>query len=161
MGAELRQLAGKLGLAEQVIFAGPRKSDELALWYSAADVFVLATAHEGCPNVVVEALACGTPVVATPVGSIPELLAGSEAGLLVERQVPAIAEGLDAALSRAWDRDRVRARIASRTWSAVGKEVAQEIRAALGLPVQEEESAVMEVPVYASRRSHVEDPLPP
>jgi teichuronic acid biosynthesis glycosyltransferase TuaC len=155
MSAELRQLAEKLGLGEQVIFAGPRKSRELALWYSAADVFVLATAHEGCPNVVVEALACGTPVVATPVGSIPELLADPGAGLLVEREVTAIAEGLDTALSRAWDRDRVRSGIASRTWKAVGREVAQEIRAALGLPMPVKEGegggAVPEVPVYAAQ----------
>jgi teichuronic acid biosynthesis glycosyltransferase TuaC len=154
MGTELRQLAEKLGLGDRVIFAGPRKRHELALWYSAADAFVLATAHEGCPNVVLEALACGTPVVATPVGSIPEILADREAGLLVEREVPALVAGLDAALSRDWDRDRLQARIASRTWKAVGREVAQEIRAALGLPPQsvaDVNGAVAEVPVYASQ----------
>ncbi|HEX6863453.1 MAG TPA: glycosyltransferase, partial [Thermoanaerobaculia bacterium] len=143
MSGELSQLAVKLGLQDQVIFAGPRKSHELALWYSAADLFVLATAHEGCPNVVLEALACGTPVVATPVGSIPEILADRDAGLLVEREVPALVAGLDAALSRAWDRDRTQARIASRTWQAVGREVAQEIREALGPET--------EIPVYASQ----------
>jgi teichuronic acid biosynthesis glycosyltransferase TuaC len=130
-GAELRQLAERLGIAEQVIFAGPRGRDELALWYSAADVFVLASAHEGCPNVVLEALACGTPVVATPVGNIPELVDGPDAGFVVERKVPALEKAIAAALDRAWDRDRIRARIASRTWAAVGREAAEEIQAAL------------------------------
>jgi teichuronic acid biosynthesis glycosyltransferase TuaC len=132
MGAELRQLAAKLKIETQVIFPGPRRREELAVWYSAADLFVLATAHEGCPNVVLEALACGTPVVATPVGNIPELLDSPETGLVVERSVEAIAAGLDRALERAWDRDQVRVRIADRTWRVVGREQAEELRAAIG-----------------------------
>ncbi|HEY3570320.1 MAG TPA: glycosyltransferase [Thermoanaerobaculia bacterium] len=132
MGAELRQLARTLKIETQVIFPGPRQREELAVWYSAADLFVLATAHEGCPNVVLEALACGTPVLATPVGNIPELLDSSEVGLVVERTVEALAAGLDKALERSWDRDRVRARVADRTWQAVGREVAEELEAAAG-----------------------------
>jgi glycosyltransferase involved in cell wall biosynthesis len=135
MLAELRQLAERLKIADRVVFAGPRKSEELARWYAAADLFVLATAHEGCPNVVLEALACGTPVVATPVGNIPELLDGTgglETGVLVERNVESIAAGIDQALSRGWDPDAVRARVESRTWRAVGAEVAEELRAAVG-----------------------------
>jgi teichuronic acid biosynthesis glycosyltransferase TuaC len=130
MGAELRQLAQKLGIEDRVVFAGTRKRGELASWYAAADLFVLATAHEGCPNVVLEALACGTPVVGTPVGSIPELLT-PEVGLIVERNVESIAAGIDKALKRGWDRDAVRAGICSRTWRAVGAEVAEELWAAL------------------------------
>jgi teichuronic acid biosynthesis glycosyltransferase TuaC len=139
MLAELRQLAERLKIADRVIFAGPRKSEELARWYAAADLFVLATAHEGCPNVVLEALACGTPVVATPVGNIPELLDGTrrpEAGVLVERNVESIAAGIDKALGRGWDPDAVRARVESRTWRAVGAEVAEELRAAVGCAVR-------------------------
>jgi teichuronic acid biosynthesis glycosyltransferase TuaC len=131
MESELRSLAERLGIADRVIFAGPRGRSELAAWYSAADVFVLASAHEGCPNVVLEALACGTPVVATPVGNVPELV--GQAGIVVERQVPALAWAIDEALSREWDRDAIRARIGSRTWAAVGREVAEEVRAAMGM----------------------------
>jgi teichuronic acid biosynthesis glycosyltransferase TuaC len=126
-GAELKALAKRLGIEDRVIFAGPRKSSELGAWYSAADLFVLATAHEGCPNVVLEALACGTPVVATPVGNIPELLAGPDSGIVVERTVEAIAAGLDQALKRSWDPDKVRARVAGRTWAVVGREHAEEL----------------------------------
>jgi teichuronic acid biosynthesis glycosyltransferase TuaC len=131
MESELRSLAERLGIADRVIFAGPRVRSELAAWYGAADLFVLASSHEGCPNVVLEALACGTPVVATPVGNVPELV--GQAGIVVERQVPALAWAIDEALSREWDRDAVRARIGSRTWAAVGREVAEEVRAAMGM----------------------------
>jgi len=131
MESELRELASRLGLRDRVIFAGPRGRNELAAWYSAADLFVLASGHEGCPNVVLEALACGTPVVATPVGNIPEILDRPEAGIVVERQVPALTSAISEALSRDWDRSAIRARIESRTWAAVGREVMEEVEAAL------------------------------
>jgi glycosyltransferase involved in cell wall biosynthesis len=131
MEEELRRLSERLGVAGRVIFAGPQKRADLAAWYSAADLSVLASAHEGCPNVVLEALACGTPVVATPVGSIPEILSHPDAGLLAERTVPALTAGIAAALSRSWDREKVRARVADRTWQAVGLEVMEEIRSAV------------------------------
>jgi glycosyltransferase involved in cell wall biosynthesis len=132
MEVGLRQLAARLKIADRVVFAGPRKREELPLWYGAADLFVLATAHEGCPNVVLEALACGTPVVGTPVGNIPELLDSPEVGAVVERTVEALAAGIGAALEHGWDRDRVRARVAGRTWRVVGEEQAEELRAAVG-----------------------------
>jgi teichuronic acid biosynthesis glycosyltransferase TuaC len=129
--AELRRLAQDLGVADRVIFAGPQKREKLADWYSAADLSVLASGHEGCPNVVLESLSCGTPVVATPVGDIPRLLADPEVGRIVEREVPALTEAIAASLARSWDRDRVRARIADRTWRAVGREVMEEIERVL------------------------------
>lgn len=131
MESELRAQAARLGLGERVIFAGPRGRQELASWYSAADLFVLASAHEGCPNVVLEALGCGTPVVATPVGNVPELIDRPEVGIVVERQVPALATAVAEALSRTWDRETIRARIEPRTWAAVGREAMEEIEAAL------------------------------
>lgn len=129
--AELRRLAQELGVADRVIFAGPQTREKLAEWYSAADLSVLASGHEGCPNVVLESLSCGTPVVATPVGDIPRLLADPEVGRVVAREVPALTEGIAASLSRPWDRARVRARIADRTWRAVGREVMEEIERSL------------------------------
>lgn len=129
MESELRSLAARLGLEDRVIFAGPRGRGELAAWYSAADLFVLASGHEGCPNVVIEAIACGTPVVATPVGNVPELIQG--VGIVVEREVPALAAAIQDAIAREWDREAIRARIESRTWAAVGREVMEEVRAAI------------------------------
>jgi glycosyltransferase involved in cell wall biosynthesis len=131
-GAALRRQAAELGLADRVVFAGARRRAELPDWYNAADLFVLPSALEGCPNVVVEALACGTPVVATTVGGIPELLADPEAGLLLPRRDgEAVAAGVAQALSRPWDRARIAARTAARTWEVVGREHGEELRAAV------------------------------
>ncbi len=131
-GAALRRQAAELGVADRVVFAGPRGRRELPDWYNAADLFLLPSALEGCPNVVIEALACGTPVVATPAGGIPQLLADPETGLILPRRdAAAVADGIAAALARPWDRARVAARTSARSWHVVGREHAEEIRAAL------------------------------
>jgi glycosyltransferase involved in cell wall biosynthesis len=131
-GEALRRQVAELGLEERVVFAGPRRRDELPDWYNAADLFVLPSSLEGCPNVVVEALACGTPVVATPAGGTRQLLADPESGVLLpERSAAAVAQGVTAALSRPWDRARIAARMAARSWAVVGREQAEVIRAAV------------------------------
>jgi teichuronic acid biosynthesis glycosyltransferase TuaC len=130
-GEALRRRAGALGVSDRVVFAGPRSRLELPDWYNAADLFVLPSSLEGCPNVVVEALACGTPVVATAAGGIPQLLADPETGMIVPRRdAEAVAASLAAALARPWDRSRVSARASARSWQVVGREQAEEIRAA-------------------------------
>ena len=132
---ELRSLAQRLGVADRVIFAGPQEREALAAWYSAADLSVLASAHEGCPNVVLESLACGTPVVATPVGDVPRILDRLEVGRVVERELSALTAGIAEALEQPWDRGRIRARIEERTWQAVGREVMEEVEGALEDPL--------------------------
>lgn len=98
--------------------------DELAAWYGAADLFCLASLSEGCPNVVLEALACGTPVVATNVGAIRELITSLENGVLVEsREIPRLGEIVDAALERHWDREQIAARMKDRTWDSCAQQV--------------------------------------
>ena len=63
----------KLRLAEQVLLVGPRPHEQLPDWFRAASVFVLSSRSEGLPTVLLEALASGTPFVASQVGGIPEL----------------------------------------------------------------------------------------
>ncbi|MCP5098463.1 MAG: glycosyltransferase family 4 protein [Chloroflexi bacterium] len=72
----------QLGLQDQVIFTGYVPDESLPLWYSAADLFVFPSLYEGCGMPVIEAMACGTPVVASNRSSIPE--AGGEAGHLFD-----------------------------------------------------------------------------
>jgi teichuronic acid biosynthesis glycosyltransferase TuaC len=69
--AALKRLAEQLGSGERVRFLGSMPQERLSLVYSAADVLLLASSREGLPNVVLEALACGTPVVATAVWGTP------------------------------------------------------------------------------------------
>jgi glycosyltransferase involved in cell wall biosynthesis len=83
----LEERAHARGVAQRVSFAGVVPNDELARWYSAADVLVLASRREGWPNVLLEAMACGTPVVATGVGGVPEIIASHVGVLLPERGV--------------------------------------------------------------------------
>jgi len=94
-------------LHDLVSLVGPKAPEELKYWYSAADVFCLASSREGCPNVVLESLACGTPVVATAVSGTPDILSSPELGILVERNVASIRRGIVDALKRTWDHQHI------------------------------------------------------
>lgn len=86
--ARLVRLAERTGVTDRVHFAGLVAQDELPRWYSAADALVLASSREGWANVLLESMACGTPVVATPVGGTPEVVAAPAAGVLVPARSP-------------------------------------------------------------------------
>lgn len=120
----LEALIGARGLGDRVVLVGERPNRELYLWYNAADCFCLASSREGWANVLMEALACGTPVVATNVWGAPEIVSTPEVGLLCTREPGDLAAKLQAALSRTWDRAAIRAHVAGRTWETVGREVA-------------------------------------
>jgi len=87
--AALQALAARLGVADRVRFLGRVAHHELAEIYSAADAMVLASSREGWANVLLEAMACGTPVVASNVWGTPEVVAAPEAGQLMPERTPA------------------------------------------------------------------------
>jgi glycosyltransferase involved in cell wall biosynthesis len=95
----LRQRASQLMVADWVTFAGKVPHEQLAEWFRIANLFCLPSYREGVPNVILEAMACGIPVVATRVGGIPEVLP-PECGILV---TPHDGPGLLAAVERAVD----------------------------------------------------------
>jgi glycosyltransferase involved in cell wall biosynthesis len=98
------------------------KPEEVAVWMTASTLVTLPSYMEGCPNVVLEAIACGRPVVATRVGGIPELI-DAETGVLVEaRDAAGLAAGLAQALDREWDAEAISAR-GGRSWETVGAEL--------------------------------------
>jgi glycosyltransferase involved in cell wall biosynthesis len=91
----LKGLARALGIQDRVRFLGAMPQQDLAAYYRAADALVLASSREGWPNVLLEAMACGTPVVSTRVGGTPEIVAAPEAGVLAnERSGYGIVEAL-------------------------------------------------------------------
>ena len=94
--AALRAQAAGLGLASRVIFAG--RQQDVVPWLNAFDIFVLpSTAIEGAPQALMQAMACGIPLVTTPVGAIPELVHDGKTGLFVP---PGDAQALANAIAR-------------------------------------------------------------
>jgi glycosyltransferase involved in cell wall biosynthesis len=120
-GQTLARRAAAAGMEGRVTLPGRRDATGIAQWMRAADVFCLPSYSEGCPNVVVEALACGRPVVATEVGGIPELVKGTSGILIPPRDSEALRAALDRALSRPWDSAEI-ARTSTRSWETVAQE---------------------------------------
>lgn len=115
----LVQQTHALGIADRVRFVGHQAYDRIPAWMAAANCLCLPSAREGCPNVVLEALGSGLPVVASHVGALPDLVT-STSGMLVPPGSPAaLATALGAALDRAWDRSAIRQTVASRSWERV------------------------------------------
>lgn len=97
----LERLAARLGVSARVRFLGALSQQELAALYSAGDALVLASSREGWANVLLEAMACGTPVVASPVWGTPEVVAAQQAGrLMAERSVPALIDAVRKLLAK-------------------------------------------------------------
>ena len=101
--------------------AGAQAPADVARWMVAADVVTLPSYSEGHPNVLVEALACGRPVVATPVGGIPEVVDAANGVLVPARDADALAAALVQALQRDWD-EAALARRFSRNWEQVARD---------------------------------------
>ena len=121
-----------LGLEDSVHLAGAQLNSTLRTWYNSADVFCLASSKEGWANVLLESLACGTPGVATDVWGTPEVISSDEYGLLVERDPQSIADGLEAALTRDWDRNAISEYALGHTWDRVADRVLDNFSTALG-----------------------------
>jgi teichuronic acid biosynthesis glycosyltransferase TuaC len=119
----LEQLVREKKMQDRIFFFGTRPNEELSLWFCAADLSCLMSSREGWPNVVSEALACGTPVLATRAGGIPEIISSPELGMFVERNVQSIVVGLERALTKPWNRAEIARRSRSRSWDVVAAEV--------------------------------------
>lgn len=131
MSADLQRQVAKAGLQDAVRFVGPLPPEQLRQPLSAADVFVLASRNEGWANVLLEAMACGLPVVATDVGGNAEVVCQPELGIIVpfgdgEQLRAAIHE----ALHWPWDRAAIRQHAQANTWE---RRVDELVRVFVGL----------------------------
>ena len=122
----LERMVRELSLEGSVQFLGKISHDRLPAYYNMADALALPSKMEGVPMVILEALACGTPVIASAVGGIPDLVSTGINGVLLGRTSPdAIAAAIFETASAPWDRDTVSATVAR--WGAV--EVGAELSA--------------------------------
>jgi teichuronic acid biosynthesis glycosyltransferase TuaC len=123
LGEQLQREVTALGLERHVFLQGTVKNEELFRWYGAADVTCLTSSKEGLPCALVESLACGTPVVATAVGGIPELIDSQQLGVLVSQDVSSIASGLEKALQIHWNRTTLTRHAGRYTWEKIAAEI--------------------------------------
>jgi glycosyltransferase involved in cell wall biosynthesis len=132
---ELGRRVAALGLAGRVVFLGRRLHDEMPLWFSAADVFAFPSRLEGSPNVVREAIACGTPVVVTALPGIAGVV--GEAGFVVPMDdVAAFADAVVQALARRWDRAAIRRRAAAWRWETNAEATLRVLAGTVGSPAR-------------------------
>lgn len=130
MTDQLQQQVAALGLCDAVRFLGPLPPEELRVPLSAADVFVLATRNEGWANVLLEAMACGLPVVATDVGGNAEVVSEAALGRVVPfGDAEALRQALDSALCASWDPALIRAYAQRNTWDLRVQALTNEFRA--------------------------------
>lgn len=113
---DYRSLAARLGVADRVRFMGNVPHDDLPSLFAAADVMALVSESEGLANAWVEALACGTPIVASDVGGIRELMKTPAAGRIVDRNTQAIAFAITELLADPAPSQDVAANVSAFSW---------------------------------------------
>ncbi|MEL7185050.1 MAG: glycosyltransferase [Pseudomonadota bacterium] len=122
---QMKEQISAAGIGESVDLLGKVDARQIASYLQAADVFALGTQREGCCNAVLESLACGLPVVTTPVGDNGWFVKDGENGYLVpvddsEAMAAALRKVLD---KRPWDRQQISAGLAVGDWDAVARDV--------------------------------------
>jgi D-inositol-3-phosphate glycosyltransferase len=126
----LQALAAELGIQEKVVFRGSVEQDKLPLFYSAADVCVIPSYYESFGLVALESLACGTPVVATDVGDMKNVLKDRISGSVIENNTPdVLARAVSENLCAQEKGDAItfrRASIMKYSWSTIADNMVRE-----------------------------------
>jgi len=129
----LKKLAQTLGIEQNIVWAGRKPHAEIPLWMSAANLLVLPSLSEGYPMVVLESLACGTPVIASRVGGIPEILVSPDFGAMVpSRDSEALAHAILDAVGKNWDQTKLVAYARANSWTERAQKFLQVYQNVLG-----------------------------
>ena len=75
-----------LNISSKVEFLGSLAHDQIPIYLNAVDALCLPSLREGCPNIVIESLSCGTPVLASNVGAVPDMITDSQKGIIVNSE---------------------------------------------------------------------------
>ncbi len=120
----LEALSKSLALSSRVWFAGVQPPETIPQWINAADVVVIPSRSEGGPAILLEALACGKPVVATATGMAPAVLTDEQIGLLTPvADVQSLARALERAREQHWDAERLRQHALPYRWEEIGRRI--------------------------------------
>jgi glycosyltransferase involved in cell wall biosynthesis len=136
LGAMLLRFVRDKDLTRTVSFPGAQQQRSVARWLAASNLLCLPSYSEGCPNVVLEALSSGRPVVATAVGGIPELVDSHCAVLVRPRDAAALQAALVNGLEREWTAATTVSRLRSRSWRDVGSDLNRLCLAAADYPMR-------------------------
>lgn len=133
--ARLSGLIAQFGLNDRVRLLGPRPHATLPGLYGAADASVLASSREGWANVLLESMACGTPVIAADIWGNPEVVRSPEAGVIYEPNTPeGIADGVRRLFSALPSRQATRAYAEPFSWDETTEGQLALFRRVTGLP---------------------------
>ena len=124
--SEIEAKAKRLNLreGEDFILMGRMAHERVLFWMKEADVLLLTSDNEGMPSVILESLSVGTPVVATAVGGVPEVVLDGVNGFLCQRNDPAnIAIHLIEAMSRPWNVEKLKESVKPYAWTALGEQL--------------------------------------
>jgi glycosyltransferase involved in cell wall biosynthesis len=113
---ELKMAVRGRQLQQQVFFKGNLPPHEINDWMGASDLFCLPSLNEGLPNVILEALSCGVPVVATSVGGIPDLINSSNGILAEAADERSLADALISGFERKWDYREISRTVSHLNW---------------------------------------------
>ena len=123
----LAETLARNALADHVLLVGARPHREIPDWIAAGDVLCLPSHQEGCPNVVLEALACGRPVVASRVGAVPELMDESCGALVSPKEPAELAAALTAVVASDWNAAALRERVMPLSWAQNARRLSEEL----------------------------------
>lgn len=123
LDSELKKLAENLNISDRVTFMPLLPHGDLATYYQNAKCTILMSAMEGMPNVVLESLACGTPVVATNVGGLPEVITPDNGILLPDRTAEDLTAAVEEALNRDWNRSKISQDMSYLDWQVTARKL--------------------------------------
>lgn len=105
---ELQKQIVANGLQKNVFLVGNKRHEEIPIWMNACDLFVHPSLHESFGVVIIEAMACGKPVLGTSVGGVPEIIRNKEVGLLVKSaDAESLSQGMLQGLSKKWAKEKI------------------------------------------------------
>ena len=112
-----KSMIRRMGLQDKVVMLGSCIHERIPLWMNAAELVCVPSIIEGQPNVIMEAFACGIPVVASRIGGIPELVTDNKQGILTPAaDIPLLKRALETALSTQWDRGYISKSVSLFSW---------------------------------------------